>query len=201
MPIKLVLRLLIASAGLGLWLPIASAQVSAVDDPIFAAQVTASRPSAPLSGARAIGAIVETTAADPIFAAQVLAAAERVFPNLSAELDNAKLLRKAATDPVIRGSLRGRIAEEDWFNRNAKDGWKPVKSPNAPQNDAFRFVNGRLEGAQVKVHTNWHNYIRSMEEDHRSERFVLPNDHFLLVSEELESRRICRTARRTCRQS
>ncbi len=165
-------------------------QVVVVDDPIAAAQAAAVRVPKPGLELGAHGIGIGTTIADPIEAAQVLASAERTFPNLAADLENAELLRKAASDPSIRGNLRGRIAEEDWISRNAKDGWRRVRSGNAPQNDAYRFVNGRLEGAQVKVHADWHDYIRSMRSDNKAEHFVLPDDHFELVYRDLETRRI-----------
>lgn len=164
----------------------ASAQSIAVDDPIVAAQMQAG-----LQSAKSTGRITRAAAfADPIEAAQVLAAAEKTFPNLAADLDTAHLLSKAADDPSMRGNLRGRIAEEDWLKRNASDGWRKVKNPNAKQNDGFRFVNGKLEGVQVKVHNNWRDYIGSMRTDNKSELFVLPDDHFELVYKELETRRI-----------
>ena len=67
---------------------------------------------------------------------------------------------------------------------------KSVKKANAPQNDAYRFVNGKLEGAQVKVHADWHHYIRSMQKDDIAELFVLPDDQYDLVYKEWETRRI-----------
>jgi len=165
------------------------AQSKIADDPITAVQAKAAQRAASSVNISGTGVGVVGSISDPLTAAQVLAAAEKTFPNLAAELENAELLRKAATDPLIRGNLRGRIAESDWINRNAKDGWKKVKNVNAPQNDAWRFVNGKLEGAQVKVHADWHDYIRSMVKDNKAERFVVPDDHFDLVFKELETRR------------
>lgn len=124
---------------------------------------------------------------EPITRADVYTVANKTFPKLAADIEN---FRRISSDPTLRGSLRGRIAELDWINRNAKNGWRLVKSAIAPQNDAYRFVNGRLEGAQVKVHKDWHNYIRSMRKDNLAERFVLPDDHFDLVYRELEIRRV-----------
>src|SRR5204862_135729 len=116
--------------------------------------------------------------------------AEMTFPNIASESHYAELLHKAFSDPSMRGNLRGRIAEEDWINRNAKDGWQAVKKRNAPQNDAWRRVDGKLDGAQVKVHAEWQDYIRSMQKDSKAERFVLPDDHYALVYKELETRRL-----------
>jgi hypothetical protein len=161
-----------------------------IEDPMTTAQARAARRTSftPVAGKAEFGA--SAVIADPIHAAQVMSAAEKVFPNLAAEQEKADLLRRAVKDPSMRGNLRGRIAEEDWINRNSNAGWKPVKSRNAPQNDAYRFVNGKLEGAQVKVHAEWHDYIPSMTTDHRAERFALPDDHFDLVYRELETRRV-----------
>lgn len=116
--------------------------------------------------------------------------AHAAFPRLSAELDNAALIQKAVGDPSMLGNLRGRVAEADWLARNAGAGWKPVASPVAPQNDAFRFVNGKLEGAQVKVLSNWRDYHRAMQKDHLAEYFVLPDDHYALVRQHLEDHRL-----------
>lgn len=158
-----------------------SSHVIGAEDPVAAAQQRAAKQDIRL---------LAVAVTDPIEAAQILAAANKTFPSLSAELGNAELLKKAAGDPSIRGNLRGRIAEEDWINRNANEGWKKVKNPNAPQNDAFRFLNGRLQGAQVKVHADWRDYMRSMRKDDKAELFVLPDDHFELVKGDLEQRRL-----------
>lgn len=170
--------------------PCLFAQSKVFDDPIAAGQAKAAqRATSSTSIFRtAVGAAGSIN--DPISAAQVLAAAEKTFPNFAADLESAELLRKMVANPSSRGSLRGRIAESDWINRNAKDGWKQVKNANAPQNDAYRFVNGKLEGAQVKVHADWHDYIRSMRKDDKAERFVLPDDQYDLVYNEWETRRI-----------
>lgn len=126
---------------------------------------------------------------DPLSAKHVLDMADKVFPNLAADARSAELLQRVVADPGMRGNLRGQIAEADWINRNGKNGWKRVASRNAPQNDAFRFVNGKPEGAQVKVHADWREYLRSMNRDNKAERFVLPDDHFEKVFRDLEIRK------------
>jgi hypothetical protein len=186
---KLGIQFSLAAIVFGLCSQLGYSQVATFDDPITAAQAVAARGAARFDIGAAVSPIGNEIA-DPIHAAQVLAAAERSFPNLAAELENGELLRKATSDPSIRGSLRGRIAEKDWIKRNSKFGWNPVGNPNAPQNDAYRFVNGRLEGAQVKVHADWHDYIRSMRNDYKAEKFVIPDDHYDLVYSELETRRV-----------
>lgn len=190
MTILRCLPLLAASVLLALSPLRALAQAATVDDPVLSAQARAAARAAPPAVAEAVTSSAAAVAEDPILAAQVLAAAEKTFPNLAADLENAELLRKAALDPTMRGNLRGRIAEAEWIKRNAKDGWRPVRNPIAPENDACRFVDGRLEGAQVKVHADWKKYINSMQQDSKAERFVVPDDHYDLVLKELEARRI-----------
>lgn len=148
--------------------------------------------AAPAPPRRSAGAFrVGVISADPIDTAQVVATMRKTFPNVTAELRDDKFLSRALENPSMRGQLRGRIAESDWINRNAEHGWKPVKSPIASQNDAVRFVNGKPEGAQVKVYSNWKKYIpEMMNKDTKAEYFVLPDDHYVLVHVELESRRL-----------
>ncbi len=129
------------------------------------------------------------TAADPIRAARVLALAEQTFPNLSSQLSNADLLKRAVDDPSMRGNLRGRLAEELFKKNFAAQGWEPVRSAIAPQNDFKRWSNGRLEGAQVKVHANTGDYFRSMVVDHKAEWFVVPDDHYDILKREYAIRR------------
>ena len=76
---------------------------------------------------KAILAGAPEEAADPITLAQVTKATERTFPNLSEELDSQKLLQKTLLEPSMRGNLRGRLAEEDFLKRNAKEGWRVLK--------------------------------------------------------------------------
>lgn len=126
---------------------------------------------------------------DPIKVRQVLDIAEQKFPNLASELGSTDILQRAVADPSMRGSLRGRLAEEVFQAKHGKDGWRPVKNPNAPQNDFYRFVGGKLEGAQIKVHANVGNYVLSMLTDNKAEVFVVPDDHYELIKKDLEIRR------------
>ena len=127
---------------------------------------------------------------DPIKQAQVMAAAETAFPNLSADLENADLFRRALDDPSMRGKLRGLLAEHEFQRQREGEGWKPTAKRNAPQNDFWRRVNGKLEGAQVKTHADWKEYLRSMKKDDKAEHFVIPDDHYELVYRDLEERRV-----------
>jgi hypothetical protein len=60
------------------------------------------------------------------------------------------------------------------------DGWKPVAKPNAPQNDLYKFENGRFIGAQVKTHYNGDpaTYVADMKKDYLAEKFLIPDDHY-----------------------
>jgi hypothetical protein len=60
------------------------------------------------------------------------------------------------------------------------DGWRPVSKGNAPQNDVYKFQDGRFVGAQVKTHRNGDpsTYARDMRSDNRAEQFLIPDDHF-----------------------
>ncbi len=139
---------------------------------------------------KAILAGAPEEAADPITLAQVTKATERTFPNLSEELDSQKLLQKTLLEPSMRGNLRGRLAEEDFLKRNAKEGWRRVKNPTAPQNDVWRRVDGKLEGGQIKVHNDWRQYRLSMVKDSKAERFFIPDDQYDQVLNDLEERRV-----------
>jgi hypothetical protein len=166
---------------------VAVGQVRTLQDPIASAQGKAAAQSVKQG---AVGARLAFGALDPIGAVQILGAAEKTFPNLAADLDNAKLLQKAMEDPSMRGNLRGRVAEAEFLKRNEHEGWKRTAKQNAPQNDFWRKVNGKMKGAQIKVHANWKDYWPSMQKDNKAERFVVPDDHYSDVYADLEQRRI-----------
>lgn len=71
----------------------------------------------------------------------------------------------------------GRYAEA--LIAEGSDGWKPVKKPNAPQNDLYRFKDGKLEGMQVKLHKDYKfaTYLKDIEKDHLAEYFAVADDH------------------------
>jgi hypothetical protein len=123
---------------------------------------------------------------------QVMAVARKTFPKLSQGLNDAELLRRIQSDPILMGILRGRLAEEDFFNRNPS--WKPVASKIAPQNDGWRWVNGvvggRKEGVQIKALSDWKDYFRAMQKDDKAEFFAIPDDQYNLVYQDLEKRRL-----------
>lgn len=126
---------------------------------------------------------------DPIRAAQILELAETTFPNLARDLDAADLLRRVIGDPSIRGNLRGRLAEAVFEKNFAPEGWRRVASGNARENDFFRRRDGKLEGAQIKVHANPNDYFHSMRRDRLAEQFVVPDDHFVYLKGEYKVRR------------
>ena len=127
---------------------------------------------------------------DPIREAQVLTLAKKTFPNLASDLSNAEVLRRAVEDPSMRGNLRGRLAEEIFEKLHGREGWTRVDNPFAQQNDFKRLINGRWEGAQIKVHADTHDYIRSMMvKDTLAERFVVPDDHYDILKREYAVRR------------
>lgn len=124
--------------------------------------------------------------------AQVIAMARQTFPNKSKGLTDSELFRWIQSDPNHIGQLRGRLEEKDFFTRNPS--WNPVKSKIASQNDGWRWVNGvvdgQKEGVQVKVRSNWKDYYREMQKDHKAEYFAIPDDQFDLVYNDLETRRL-----------
>jgi hypothetical protein len=127
---------------------------------------------------------------DPIREARVLALANRTFPNLSSQLAASELLSRASENPSMRGNLRGRLAEEVFHKNYQSEGWEPVRSKIAPENDfKRRLPNGTMEGAQVKVHAKVGDYIRSMKYDSKAERFVVPDDHYAELKRDFEVRR------------
>jgi hypothetical protein len=167
-------------------LPQLRAQMPTAKDPLSAAQAGAARRSAVPNALVEASLLGAGSLKDPIYAAQVLAAAKQTFPNLVADLGNAELFRRAVAEPNLRGNLRGHLAENDWISRNSNAGWRRSMN-NDPENDAFRIVNGQTEAAQIKVHADWHDYIRSMKKDGKADRFVVPDDHFGLLWKELET--------------
>ncbi|MDP3087081.1 MAG: hypothetical protein Q8M99_02645 [Methylotenera sp.] len=128
---------------------------------------------------------------DPIREARILSLAKTTFPNLASQLNSADLLKRAVHDPSMRGNLRGRLAEEIFDKNFSSNGWKHVASKTAPQNDFWRKLpDGTLEGAQVKVHADVNDYIRSMIKDNKAEKFVVPDDHYTTLKKEYETRRL-----------
>ena len=89
------------------------------------------------------------------------------------------IIRNFLRDPVKRAHAKGMLAEALYLEKNAT--WGYVKSPNAPQHDLYTWINGRRTPftAQVKTHStpNTPRYARDMLSDHRSNLFLIPDDH------------------------
>lgn len=96
--------------------------------------------------------------------------------------------RSAAHESIIRNFLRspakqahakGMLAESLYLEKNPT--WCYVKSPNATQHDLYTWINGRRTPftAQVKTHSTANSavYAREMGIDHRSNLFLVPDDH------------------------
>ena len=147
----------------------------------------------PILDAQRLAPSVHASALDPIEAAQVMAQARRTFPNLAEDLKYGDLLSKAVQDPRMRGNLIGRLAEVDFFDRN--NSWKPSLKANAPENDGWRWVDGKVggqrEGIQIKTHADWKKYVPEMlNKDTKAEYYAIPDDHYNRVYQELEQRRV-----------
>lgn len=86
-------------------------------------------------------------------------------------------MRKVLVDPLQRSRATGYLAENSFVQDHP--GWKLVTKPNAPQNDVYRWINGRLEGGQIKAFSSGDpkRYYRAMLKDHRAGQFLVPDDH------------------------
>jgi hypothetical protein len=75
--------------------------------------------------------------------------------------------------------MRGTLAEALYLQANPD--WAYVRSPLASQHDLYRWVDGRRapSTAQIKTHASPDPtiYARDMVADHRSNLFVVPDDH------------------------
>lgn len=89
------------------------------------------------------------------------------------------IIRASLRDPVKRGHIRGDLAEALYLNGN-KD-WGYVRNARASQHDLYRWVDGRRAPltAQIKTHSSGNalTYARDMASDHRSNLFIVPDDH------------------------
>jgi hypothetical protein len=78
-----------------------------------------------------------------------------------------------------RSQLYGIMAEAMFIDRNPE--WGYVQKPNASQHDVYRWMPGRQTPSmgQIKFHISGRpaQYAWDMRNDHRSERFLIPDDH------------------------
>lgn len=89
------------------------------------------------------------------------------------------IIRNSLRNPVKRSHMRGILAEALYLERNPT--WGYVRSPTASQHDLYKWVDGRRAPftAQIKTHASGNpiTYAQDMKSDHRSNRFVVPDDH------------------------
>lgn len=89
------------------------------------------------------------------------------------------IIRNGLRDPVKRSHMKGMLAEALFLENNPE--WGYVRSSNAPQVDLYRWMPGQRRplGAQVKTHATSDPaiYARDMVQDHRADRFLVPDDH------------------------
>jgi hypothetical protein len=128
----------------------------------------------------ALGAAATSTAVDPLtveaFQNSAVRATQKHFPRISREHGLTPTVQKQAFGSPNQQAL-GRYAENLIIDDGS--GWNPVKKPNAPQNDLWRYRNGKLEGMQVKLHKDYSftTYLKDMRKDHLAEYFAVADDH------------------------
>ncbi len=89
------------------------------------------------------------------------------------------IIRNWLRSPDKRAHIKGMYAEALYLHENPK--WGYVRSPIASQHDLYVWVQGRRAPftAQVKTHGKGdpNVYARDMVKDHRSNLFLVPDDH------------------------
>lgn len=92
---------------------------------------------------------------------------------------HASIIRNSLRSPAKRSHMIGMLAEALYLERNPS--WGYVRSPTASQHDLYARLAGRKVPltAQVKTHASGDatTYARDMVKDHRSTRFLVPDDH------------------------
>lgn len=133
-----------------------------------------------LEDAGILGATVPATSVDPLSIEMLQNSAVRTtrkhFPRVTSKQGTTSVVRNQVVGKPNQQAL-GRYAEA--LIAEGSDGWKPVKKPNAPQNDLYRFKDGKLEGMQVKLHKDYKfaTYLKDLEKDHLAEYFAVADDH------------------------
>ena len=136
----------------------------------------------------ALGAAATSTTVDPLTVEALqnpaVRATQKHFPRVSREQGLTPTVQKQAFGKPNQQAL-GRYAEN--FIVDAGDGWNPVRQPNAPQNDLWRYRNGKLEGMQVKLHKDYNltTYLKDMQKDHLAEYFAVADDHVDTLKQDL----------------
>lgn len=97
----------------------------------------------------------------------------------SREKAHASIVRNSLRDPVKQSHMIGTLAEAVYLEKNKA--WGYVASPVASQHDLYTWKQGRRSPvtAQVKTHVSGDalTYASDMRSDHRSEFFIVPDDH------------------------
>jgi hypothetical protein len=112
---------------------------------------------------------------DPSIASETIRT--RTLVNLWQQDGDLAAMRRVLADPVKRAHAVGHFAEDDFVANNPA--WRKTASPNAPENDVWRWMRGRMEGGQIKTHANGNpaDYLRDMFKDAKAENFFVPDDH------------------------
>jgi len=101
-----------------------------------------------------------------------------------------------------RAQILGHYAEDRFVEVNRGAGWRKVNNQFAPQRDVYRWVDGRIEYGQLKVHGLGRSattmrqlaahYIESMRKDSgrgQARLFLVPDDHFDSIKGALSEQR------------
>jgi hypothetical protein len=98
-----------------------------------------------------------------------------------------QIVARQVTAPQM---LQGYMAEGLFLERHTR--WSPVAAPNAPFNDVYRFAPDRRPpiNGQIKFHVSGNpaTYLRSLQEDYRTHRYFIPDDHAQKLRTYLDSR-------------
>lgn len=97
----------------------------------------------------------------------------------SREKAHASIVRNSLRNPVKQSHMLGMLAEGIFLEKNKA--WGYVASPVASQHDLYTWKQGRKSPvtAQVKTHVSGDafTYANDMRRDHRSDFFIVPDDH------------------------
>jgi hypothetical protein len=112
---------------------------------------------------------------DPALASETIKM--RTLVNLWQQQGDLAAMRRILADPIKRAHAVGHFAEEDFVVGNPA--WRKTAAANAPENDVWRWIRGRLKGGQIKTHANGDpaEYMRDMFKDTKAEHFFVPDDH------------------------
>ena len=111
------------------------------------------------------------------------------------------LVRALQKQRARRAQLLGHYAEERFVQVNRDAGWRKVNNRFAPQRDVWRWVDGRVEYGQIKVHGPGRRattmrklaavYLESMRKDSgrgQARFFLVPDDHIDSIKHLIDER-------------